>query len=109
MLSLNYDFPVEWAAFVNGTADFAATLSRQRFPYTVQGASKLSIDGVKLFAADRTAVVQASPTVDLVALTSGLSGPTGTATFSLAADAQVMQRIQAQQVFMVLNYHFGGH
>ena len=109
MLSLNYDFPVEWAAFVGSTADFSATLSRQRFPYIVQGASKLSIDGVKLFSANGTTVVQSSPTVDLAALTSGLSGSTGAATFTLAADAQVMQRIQAQHVFMVLNYHFGGH
>ena len=53
MLCLRYDFPAEWATFVNGTANFAATLSRDRFPYLVQGAAKLTIDAVRLYARQR--------------------------------------------------------
>jgi hypothetical protein len=32
MLCLRYDFPAEWAAFVNGAANFAATLIRPSLP-----------------------------------------------------------------------------
>jgi hypothetical protein len=73
MLCLRYDFPAEWAIFVNGTANFAATLSRERFPYIVQGAPKLTIDKLTLCAANGAAIVQATPAVDLTALSSGLS------------------------------------
>jgi hypothetical protein len=107
MLNLRYDFPAEWAAFVNGTVDFAATLTRDRFPYIVQGAPKLTIDGVRLYAANGTAIVQVTPSVDLAALSSGLSVPADSAALSLPVDPAVMQRVQARQVFVVLQYHFG--
>jgi Tc toxin complex TcA C-terminal TcB-binding domain len=107
MLCLRYDFPAEWATFVNGTANFAATLSRERFPYIVQGAPKLTIDKLTLYAANGAAIVQVTPSVDLTALSSGLSSAVGSAGLSLPADAAVMQRVQALQVFLVLKYHFG--
>ena len=107
MLCLRYDFPAEWATFVNGTANFAATLTRNRFPYIVQGAAKLTVDAVTLYAANGTQIGQLTPTIDLAALSSGLSGSTGSAALSLPADPAVMQRVQALQVFLVLQYHFG--
>jgi hypothetical protein len=107
MLNLRYDFPAEWATFVNGTANFAATLTRERFPYIVQGAAKLTVDAVRLYAANGTAIVQVTPTVDLAALSTGLSGSASSAALTLPADPAVMQRVQALQVFLVLQYHFG--
>ena len=107
MLCLNYDFPTEWDAFVNGTNNnFAATLTRARFPYVTQGARKLTIEAVRLYTANGTAIAQATPSVDLAALSSGLSN-SGSATLNLPADPAVMQRVQAQQVFLVMQYHFG--
>jgi hypothetical protein len=107
MLNLRYDFPAEWAAFVHGTVNFAATLTRLRFPYIVQGAPKLTIDALTLYATNGAAVAQVMPTVDLAALSSGLSAPAGSAALSLPDDPAVMKRVQAQQVFLVLQYHFG--
>jgi hypothetical protein len=107
MLNLRYDFPAEWATFVNGTADFAATLTRDRFPYIVQGALRLTVDSVTLYAANAGAIVQVTPTVDLATLSSGLGGSAASAALSLPADPAVMQRVQGLQVFLVLQYHFG--
>jgi hypothetical protein len=107
MVCLRYDFPAEWAAFANGAANFAATLTRDRFPYMTQGAAKLTIDALTLYAGNGATIVQASPSVDLGALSSGLSGAAGAASLSLPADPVVMQRSQALQVFVVLRYHFG--
>jgi len=61
MLNLRYDIRAEWAAFVNGTANFAGTLSRERFPYIVQGAAKLTIDAARLYAANGMAIVRVTP------------------------------------------------
>src|SRR6185436_8199568 len=36
-LSLPRDFPTEWAAFVNGTGNFSATIRRDFFPYFTHG------------------------------------------------------------------------
>jgi hypothetical protein len=109
---LRYDFPTEWSAFVNGTGDFTVTLDKQFFPYVVQASSGLTIDGLTLYAA-RAASASASPglasvtpTVDLVALSSGLAGTTGQAQLSLPADDTVLVRDLTQQVFLVLQYHF---
>ena len=95
-------------AFVNGSANFAATLTRDRFPYMVQGALKLTIDAMRLYAANGTAIVQVTPSVDLTALSSGLS-IAGSAPLSLPADPVVMQRVQARQVFLVLQYYLGAN
>jgi hypothetical protein len=43
------------------------------------------------------------------ALSTGLSSTTGTAELTLPADGTVMIADQPQQVFLVLQYHFGAH
>jgi hypothetical protein len=48
LFCLRYDFPTEWSAFANGTGDFEVTLDKQFFPYYVQNARKLTIDGLTL-------------------------------------------------------------
>ena len=48
-----------------------------------------------------------TPADDLAALSAGLNGATGQAALTLPADATVMTRDLSQQVFLVLQYHFG--
>ena len=97
----------QWSAFVNGTGDFSLTLDKQFFPYWVQSARKLTIDALTLYADSAGALAPVTPAEDLAALSAGLSGATGQATLSLPADATVMTRDLSQQVFLVLQYHFG--
>ena len=108
MFILRYDFPTEWSAFVNGTENFQVTLEQQFFPYIVHGAKKLTVDALTLYTANAAGnqVVSVTPTVDLVALSAALI-TTGSAPLTLPADPNVMHRTTTQQVFMVLQYHFG--
>ena len=86
---------------------FAATLEKQYFPYAVQSAKKLTIDRLTLYAASGGKVASVTPAVDLGALSGGLSGASGTASLSVPADNTVLKRDPAQQVFLLLQYHFG--
>jgi hypothetical protein len=107
LFCLRYDFPTQWAAFVNGGGDFAVTLEKQFFPYAVQGAKKLTVDALTLYADSGGRVASVTPAVDLTGLSAGLTGATGAAALSLPADATVMIQDPAQQVFLVVQYHFG--
>lgn len=107
LFCLRYDFPTQWSAFVNGTGDFAVTLDKQFFPYYVQGARKLTIDSLTLYAGSSGTLASVTPSTDVGALSVGLSGATGQASLSLPADGTVMTRELPQQVFLVLQYHFG--
>jgi hypothetical protein len=108
LFCLRYDFPTQWAAFVNGTGDFQVALEKQYFPYAVQGASALSIDALTLYAEKNGSISSVSPVdgAGLAALNAGLNGATGAAALSVPADANVMIQDQAQQVFLVLQYSF---
>jgi Tc toxin complex TcA C-terminal TcB-binding domain len=109
LFCLRYDFPTQWAAFANGTSDFAVTLETQYFPYAVQSARKLTIDALTLYAGSAGSIAPASPltSVDLSSLSAALSSTTGVATLTLPPDSKVMIRDLSQQVFLVLQYHFG--
>ncbi len=109
LFCLRYDFPTQWAAFVNGTGDFDVTLEKQFFPYMVQSAQKLTIDSVTLYAAHDGAIAPVTPlnAAALAALSAGLSGTTMSASLTLPADSTVLTRDQTQQVFLVLTFHFG--
>ena len=108
LFCLRYDFPTQWAAFVNGTGDFQVTLEKQYFPYAVQSASALSIDALALYAKKNGSITSVSPVdgAGLAALNAGLNGATGAAALSVPADGNVMIQDQAQQVFLVLQYSF---
>jgi hypothetical protein len=109
LFCLRYDFPTEWAAFVNGTGDFNVTIEKQYFPQMVQSAHVLTIDALTLYTEGNDGSVASVSPVDsagLSALSAGLSSATGTAPLTLPADS-VMVRDQARQVFLVLQYHFG--
>ena len=107
LFCLRYDFPTQWSAFVNGTGDFAVTLEKQFFPYSVQSARKLTVDGLALYAENAGTVSSVSPSADLAGLSAGLSGSAGQALIDLPADSIVMTRVLSQQVFLALQYHFG--
>ncbi len=107
LFCLRYDFPTQWAAFVNAGGDFAVTLEKRFFPYAVQGAKKLTIDSLTLYAESDGKVASVAPTVDLGALSTALSSTAGSSPVSLAGDATVLTQDLTQQVFMVLQYHFG--
>ena len=108
MFCLRYDFPTEWSAFVNGIGDFAVTLDKHFFPYFVQSARKLRVDSLTLYAGTAGTVASVTPATDLVGLSEGLWGPAGQAPLTLPADNTVMIRDDlSQQVFLVLQYHFG--
>jgi hypothetical protein len=122
LFCLRYDFPTEWANFVNSaTASspgvFTATLSRQDFPYAVQIAKNLTVDALTLYASGNTTST-AETTYSTNPLTAGdiaiLNGdlnpknPTtpAEATLTLASDSNVMIAKPTQQVFLVLQYSF---
>jgi len=107
LFCLRYDFPTQWSAFVNGTGDFAVTLQKQFFPYAVDSARNVTIDTLTLYADGAGTVASVTPAVDLAGLSAGLSGSTGAAPLSLPGDGTVMTRDPSQQVFLVLQYHFG--
>jgi hypothetical protein len=110
MFCLRYDFPTEWAAFVNakGNAPFQVSLEKFHFPYVAQSASALTIDGLTLYAARGQQIGTVSPlsASDIDAITKGIDGASTQAIVSLKADPTVLKADPQQLVFMVLQYHF---
>jgi Tc toxin complex TcA C-terminal TcB-binding domain len=105
LFCLRYDFPSEWAAFVNGDANFAVTLAKRHFPYMAQTATNITVDSIALYAANGVKVASVTPNVNLADLSIALNGA-GTAALSLAADSAVLIPVQTQQVYLVIQYHF---
>jgi hypothetical protein len=123
LFCLRYDFPTEWAAFVNSAAGgnppapFTATLTPELFPYAVQyaiqsatpGSITLQIDAVTLRSDGGDGkITPSSQQIDTKALTDGLNPKHGTpaqATLTLQPD-NVMVANQTQQVFVVIQYSF---
>jgi Tc toxin complex TcA C-terminal TcB-binding domain len=112
MFCLRYDFPTEWSAFVNGgSGPFQATLEKSYFPYFAQGARRLTVDALTLYAANSEKVASTTPlnAAALAAVNTGLATPAADAILSLPPDTNVLVRQQDQLVFMVLRYHFGSN
>jgi hypothetical protein len=107
MFCLRYDFPTEWAAFVNGTTNFAVALPKSLFPYAVQSA-KLTVSNLTLYApnAAGTSVASLTPPVDLTALSAALNSASAAGNISLASDPAILVRSQSKQVFLMLQYSF---
>lgn len=105
MFCLRYDFPTEWSAFINGSGNFAMTLDKQVFPYIVQSAKRLTVDRLSLYAEHNGKVQSVTPPLDLDAISTKLSA--GSAPLSLPSDNTILTRVASQQVFLVLQYHFG--
>ncbi len=106
LFSLRYDFPGEWSAFVNGNGAYTFTLRKDYFPYMVQSAETLTIDGLVLYGQNGTNVVQASQAMP-GNLLGDLNGPGGASVLSFPADPSVLTRTQTAQVFLIVPYHLG--
>jgi hypothetical protein len=107
MFCLRYDFPTEWAAFVNSAGAFQATIERFFFPYLTQGAAQLHIDSLTLYAAGKVQLNQVTPTIDLAAASTALSGTAGSTSITLVRDGAVLTGVAEELVYLVLTYHFG--
>ena len=106
LFNLRYDFPTEWAAFVNGTANFTTVLRRDYFPYFTQG-RPITIVGFDLYGQD---VTKHHTVGDPLAATTDLAHLTQF-TLSLEADLagsnRVLLRDTSTQVFLVVRYTLG--
>ncbi len=107
MFCLRFDFPTEWAAFVNGTGAFQAMVERFFFPYLTQGTAKLHIDSLTLYAAGKGQLDQVTPTIDLAAASTALSGSAASTSITLPRDGTVLTGAAEELVYLVLTYHFG--
>ncbi len=109
LFNLRYDFSTEWAAFVNGAANFSFTLRKDYLPYLVQSA-KLTVDSMTLFAQSGDTLVsvteydQSGSYPQFANLSSDLN-TTGSSNITFPADSQVLTPTQTQ-VFLVLRFHF---
>lgn len=109
LFCLRYDFPTEWAAFVNAGADFTFILERQYFPYAVQGAT-VAIDAITLYTQQGENVAPVTPagyTTQAELQTASTALNAGQVSLTFPADPDVLVADQARQVFLVLQYHFG--
>jgi hypothetical protein len=70
---------------------------------------KRTIDSVVLYAANGDKIASVTPltAAELGAISTDLSTAGGTASLSLPTDPNVLIREQTQQVFIVIQYHFG--
>lgn len=104
LFSLSHDFPVEWSAFVNGAADFMATIPRDFFPYFTQGKA-LTITSLELYGPD----LKHHPIGDPAAATADL-GDTTKLAFTVdtppdpAGPTEVLTRKAGKEVFLIIRY-----
>lgn len=104
--SLRHDFPTEWAAFVNGSGNFAATIRKDCFPYFTQG-KPITVTGLRLYGQD---VTKHHVVGDPVGATTALSDQgqfTLTAGPDPAGPAQVLTRTASAQSFLIIGYTLG--
>jgi hypothetical protein len=110
ILNLKYDFPTEWAAFVNsgGATPFTATIDGAFLPYYVQGMSKVTIIGaVQAYCEAANGALAQTGTPGAAAIVGKLLDPAG-AVLTLAPDPNVMVKSDPQrQVYVVIAYACG--
>jgi hypothetical protein len=109
ILNLKYDFPTEWAAFVNGAgaSPFTATIDTSFLPYYVQSMTKTTVIGaVRAFCDDGKGGLEQVSLVGATAVTGSLSAAGG-ATLSLPADKKVLTPSASKQVYVVIGYTSG--
>jgi len=107
ILNLKYDFPTEWAAFVNGASPFTATIDTSFLPYYVQSMPKTTVIGaVRAFCDDGKSGLEQVSVPAATAVTGSLSAAGG-ATLMLPGDAKIMTRSASKQVYVVIGYTSG--
>ena len=109
ILNLKYDFPTEWAAFVNGTGSspFTATIDTSFLPYYVQNMAKATVIGaVRAFCDDGKGGLEQVSLPGTASISGSLSAAGG-ATLTLPVDAKIVTRIASKQVYVVIGYTSG--
>lgn len=101
LFSLRYDFPTEWAAFVNGTGNFTARIHKDFFPYFVQGDNKsITITGFDLYEGKEmikhTSIAPGTATADLARAEKAFDFNSST--------NEVLKRDANAQVFLIVRY-----
>lgn len=106
ILNLKYDFPTEWAAFVNaaGANPFTAKIDTSFLPYYVQSMAKATVIGsVQAFCDDGKGDLEQVSLPGATAIAGSLSAAGG-ATLTLPEDKKVIRPIASQQVYVVIGY-----
>jgi hypothetical protein len=102
LFSLRNDFPNEWVKFNNGNDPLTLVLSRERFPYLVQG-RKLQVDSLVLYASEGGAL-RGPEEVDVTqAMDDELNGPTRSLQLTIDAHG-VLSREPEKQVYLIVRY-----
>lgn len=112
LFSLRYDFPTEWAAFVNaiatatqpGSVSYNFNLLLDYFPYLAQSVGALTIDSLTLYSQDGQKLVQKAQASPASAV---LSSASPQIPLSFPADSKVLTGDPEAQVFLVIQYHLG--
>ena len=103
LFSLRHDFPTEWSAFVNSTADLGVTIRRDHFPYFTQSKA-ITIAGFELYGQDMT---KHHTTGDAAAATTAMTDHQQFV-LSAAPDApgptQILTRSSNTEVFLIVRY-----
>lgn len=102
MFSLPHEFPTEWHQFVTGTANFAASVKRDYFPYLTQDRT-ITVDEVQLLAIAGAQLERVTPSLDVEALSEALADD-GQMEFSVAPDDTVLRRDAGAAAFLVVRY-----
>lgn len=106
ILNLKYDFPTEWAAFVNGTgaSPFTAKIDTSFLPYYVQSMTKTTVIGaVRAFCDDGKGGLAQVSLPGATAVTGSLAAAGG-ATLTLPVDTKIMTPSASKQVYVVIGY-----
>ncbi|QGM47134.1 toxin [Methylocystis heyeri] len=105
ILNLKYDFPTEWAAFVNaaGQNPFAATIDRSFLPYFLQGMTKTIVVGNVRAFCDVGGVAAQVGVPAATALHGKLTDAAG-AQLTLPIDPKVIVKDPQRQVYVVIGY-----
>jgi hypothetical protein len=104
IFNLRYDFPTEWAAFVNSASGsrFTATIDTSFLPYYVQSMKETTVIGaVRAFCDDGKGGLAQLSLPAATALTGSLSAAGG-ATLTLPADSKVLTPCASKQVYLVI-------
>jgi Tc toxin complex TcA C-terminal TcB-binding domain len=106
LFSLKHDFPSEWHRFSTGNANFAATVTRDHFPYFTQG-KEITIDGLQVHAIQDGQLGSVTPQgLNLAAFTETLKNE-GAFELSLAPVGVVLVRNKDAYVFILIKYSVG--
>jgi hypothetical protein len=99
---LKHDFPAEWSTFVNGSADFAAVIRKDYFPYFAQ---RRKIDNIKFVLYGGQGVSTPQEVGDPDQAKTALSETAGQ--YTLTWPNKVLAGVANSEVFLIIHYSLG--